>query len=402
MNKNYLYTNQGDGDLRILPTGHENYQENMQDVTGMGHPPYSQNKQDYDYNVIQRDDGQCPPQKRNLMNQFPHYYNGPTQPNAYYTMNSGQPWIPPLNQNQTPDYLNQVSPHEAASPVSMNRPTSPQVMSSAAQAGQIKYPMLHYQKPSPAMDENCTPMSTISSAGSCTSASTISQASTGSEDSDVVDNSSMSELEEFAHDVKKQRYALGLTQENVGNGLGVLYNKSFSQTTISRFEAVQLSLTNMRKLKPMLKKFYDEVKTNPAILQVVEKGEKPNNSVKRQKRTFIDKATKQKLEESYKHVPHPSKMEIGKISKGSQLEIEVVRTWFCNRRQKDKKELNKLLKEALASGNFAQPIPGPNTGTCAMPPVEVPQPCLIDITGSNRTPYMAINDYNRQFIQYAP
>ncbi|XP_063309207.1 POU domain, class 5, transcription factor 1.2-like [Pelobates fuscus] len=401
MNNNYLYSNQGEGDLRIFPTGHENYQENMQDVTGMGHPPNSQNKQDFDYNVIQQDDGQCPPQKTNLMNQFPHYYDGPTQPNAYYTMNSGQLWIPPLNQNQTPNYLNQVSPNEAASPVSMNRPTSPQVMSNTAQAGQVKYPMLHYQKPSPAMAESCTSMSTISSAGSCTNASTISQASTGSEDSDVADNSSMSELEEFARDVKKQRYLFGLTQENVGNGLGVLYNKSFSQTTISRFEAVQLSLTNMRKLKPMLKKFYDEVKTNPAILQVVEKGEKPNNSVKRKKRTFIDEATKQKLEQSYNLVPHPSKTEIEEISKERTLEIEVVKTWFCNRRQKDKKELNKLLKEAMAPGNFAQPIPGPNTGTCAMPPVAVPQPCLIDMTGSNRTPYMAINDYNGQFIQYA-
>ncbi|CAH2301507.1 POU domain, class 5, transcription factor -like [Pelobates cultripes] len=296
----------------------------------------------------------------------------------------------------------------------MNRPTSPQAMSFAAHVGHVNYPMHHYQKPSLGRTErctststlsraeNCSPTNTISCAGSSTPTSTMSQASAGTVVSDVEDQSSMTELKEFAQKVKKRRESLRLTQENVGDGLGVLYKKSFSQTTISRFEAVQLTLTNMRKLKPMLERFYDEVESNEATREIVDRGGKPNNSVKRKKRTFIDEKTKQKLEENYKRFAHPSKMEIKSISTETELTCDVVNTWFCNRRQQEKKELNKCLKEeAVASGNCAQPISTPNTGTCAKPPVAVPQPCLIDMTGLNRTPYMAINDQNEQFIQHA-
>ncbi|KAG6921308.1 POU domain class 5 transcription factor 3, partial [Chelydra serpentina] len=42
------------------------------------------------------------------------------------------------------------------------------------------------------------------------------------------------------------------TQADVGLALGVLYGKMFSQTTICRFEALQLSFKNMCKLKPLL------------------------------------------------------------------------------------------------------------------------------------------------------
>ncbi|CAH2301509.1 POU domain, class 5, transcription factor -like [Pelobates cultripes] len=552
MENNYFFTNEEGSDPQVPPPEYETYQENTQGVTGMGHPPSSQYMQahpeitpDYE-DFIQQDDGQFPSQSTKTKNQVPQYHNSSTQPNAYYAMNSGQPLIPPPNPYDIPGYLNQVSPHQATSPVSMNRPTSPQAMYYAAHAGQVNYPMHHFQKPSLARAESCMPTSTISSAWNCTPSNTISsawngtpastiswvgnctptstlsrafnctpsntissawngtptstissaccytttstksragsfatrstisrdgsfttrsaissawngtststisragsfaptstismalertptstissalsrtptntisvtgnctitrtipQASTGKVVSNVEDASSMSELKEFAQNVKKRRYLLGFTQENVGNGLGVLYDQHFSQTTISKFEDVKLTLTNMRKLKPVLKRFYDEVETNAASREIVDRGEKPNNSVKRKKRTFIDEKTKQKLEENYKWFPHPNKVEIESISTETQLTCDVVNTWFCNRRQKEKKELNKCLKEeAVASGNFAQPSSAPNTGTCAMPPVAVPQPCLIDMTGSNRTSYMAINDQNEQFIQHA-
>ena len=51
---------------------------------------------------------------------------------------------------------------------------------------------------------------------------------------------------------------LGFTQGDVGLAMGKLYGNDFSQTTISRFEALNLSFKNMCKLKPLLHKWLDD------------------------------------------------------------------------------------------------------------------------------------------------
>ena len=56
-------------------------------------------------------------------------------------------------------------------------------------------------------------------------------------------------------------YTLGFTQGDVGLAMGKLYGNDFSQTTISRFEALNLSFKNMCKLKPLLQKWLDDVNT---------------------------------------------------------------------------------------------------------------------------------------------
>ena len=50
---------------------------------------------------------------------------------------------------------------------------------------------------------------------------------------------------------------LGYTQGDVGLAMGKLYGNDFSQTTISRFEALNLSFKNMCKLKPLLAKWLE-------------------------------------------------------------------------------------------------------------------------------------------------
>lgn len=40
--------------------------------------------------------------------------------------------------------------------------------------------------------------------------------------------------------------------------MGKLYGNDFSQTTISRFEALNLSFKNMCKLKPLLEKWLND------------------------------------------------------------------------------------------------------------------------------------------------
>jgi len=54
---------------------------------------------------------------------------------------------------------------------------------------------------------------------------------------------------------------LGFTQGDVGLAMGKLYGNDFSQTTISRFEALNLSFKNMCKLKPLLQKWLDDANT---------------------------------------------------------------------------------------------------------------------------------------------
>ena len=57
----------------------------------------------------------------------------------------------------------------------------------------------------------------------------------------------------------------GYTQSDVGVAMGRAYGNDFSQTTISRFEALNLSFKNMIKLKPMMEDWLS--KTEKAMQQ---------------------------------------------------------------------------------------------------------------------------------------
>lgn len=50
----------------------------------------------------------------------------------------------------------------------------------------------------------------------------------------------------------------GYTQTNVGEALAAVHGSEFSQTTICRFENLQLSFKNACKLKAILSKWLDE------------------------------------------------------------------------------------------------------------------------------------------------
>jgi len=58
---------------------------------------------------------------------------------------------------------------------------------------------------------------------------------------------------------------------------------------------------------------------------------------KRKKRTSIEVTVKGALESHFIKQPKPSAQEIAHLADHLQLEKEVVRVWFCNRRQKEKR-----------------------------------------------------------------
>ncbi|XP_071843163.1 uncharacterized protein [Apostichopus japonicus] len=148
----------------------------------------------------------------------------------------------------------------------------------------------------------------------------------------------LEELEQFAKTFKQRRIKLGFTQGDVGLAMGKLYGNDFSQTTISRFEALNLSFKNMCKLKPLLQKWLDDADVtmaNPELLGPQATAD--SIARRRKKRTSIETNIRVALEKSFLHNSKPSSEEIALLAEQLGMEKEVIRVWFCNRRQKEKR-----------------------------------------------------------------
>ncbi|VDN52819.1 unnamed protein product [Dracunculus medinensis] len=168
---------------------------------------------------------------------------------------------------------------------------------------------------------------------------------------DDSDSTCSEDLEAFAKAFKQRRIKLGYTQADVGLALGTLYGNVFSQTTICRFEALQLSFKNMCKLKPLLYKWLEEADStssspNSAFEKMTGQGGR-----KRKKRTSIEVQVKNRLEYHFQKNPKPNAQEIAQVALELQLEKEVVRVWFCNRRQKEKRMTPQYGQELLVHSN---------------------------------------------------
>ncbi|KAJ8276625.1 hypothetical protein COCON_G00083770 [Conger conger] len=153
--------------------------------------------------------------------------------------------------------------------------------------------------------------------------------------------SDLEELEQFAKAFKQRRIKLGFTQGDVGLAMGKLYGNDFSQTTISRFEALNLSFKNMCKLKPLLEKWLSDAENSPSD-SMTSASPLPTLMMegygrKRKKRTSIETNIRLTLEKRFMDNPKPNSEEITMISEQLSMEKEVVRVWFCNRRQKEKR-----------------------------------------------------------------
>ena len=147
------------------------------------------------------------------------------------------------------------------------------------------------------------------------------------------------ELEIFSERFKQRRIKLGVTQADVGKALGNLKLSgvgSLSQSTICRFVSLTLSHNNMVALKPILQAWLEE-----AERQAAERLKNPdiyNDSLDRKrKRTSITDAEKRSLEAYFAVQPRPSSEKIAQIADKLNLKKNVVRVWFCNQRQKQKR-----------------------------------------------------------------
>lgn len=161
------------------------------------------------------------------------------------------------------------------------------------------------------------------------------------------------DLEEFAQTFKHRRIKLGYTQTNVGQALAEVHGTDFSQTTICRFENLQLSYKNAQKLKPILEKWLEEAEKQG----VQHKEEEQSPERRRKRRTSIGVGAKETLERHFVTQPKPSSSEISKVADALNLDKEVVRVWFCNRRQREKRVRNSI------GSPLKEDVPSPTTPT---------------------------------------
>ncbi|XP_048049385.1 POU domain, class 2, transcription factor 1b isoform X5 [Megalobrama amblycephala] len=206
--------------------------------------------------------------------------------------------------------------------------------------------------------------------------------------------SDLEELEQFAKTFKQRRIKLGFTQGDVGLAMGKLYGNDFSQTTISRFEALNLSFKNMCKLKPLLEKWLndavravcaenqtsDQALSSPSSLGSPGLGLEGLNR-RRKKRTSIETNIRVALEKSFlEQNQKPTSEEITMIADQLNMEKEVIRVWFCNRRQKEKR-INPPSSGSIAS----TPI------KAIFPPTTSLSPSTASLVTSNTPTTMTVN-----------
>ncbi|XP_018976532.1 POU domain, class 4, transcription factor 2-like [Cyprinus carpio] len=146
------------------------------------------------------------------------------------------------------------------------------------------------------------------------------------------------DLEAFAERFKQRRIKLGVTQADVGSALANLKIPgvgSLSQSTICRFESLTLSHNNMIALKPILQAWLEEAEKSHR--EKLNKPELFNGAEKKRKRTSIAAPEKRSLEAYFSIQPRPSSEKIAAIAEKLDLKKNVVRVWFCNQRQKQKR-----------------------------------------------------------------
>ena len=150
------------------------------------------------------------------------------------------------------------------------------------------------------------------------------------------------ELEAFAEHFQ-QRIKLGATQADVGSALGKLKLPgvgSLSQSTICRFESLTLSHNNMVALKPILHAWLIEAERAARETKMRDEllnGGSGTGIDRKRKRTSIAAPEKRSLEAYFAIQPRPSGEKIAQIADKLDLKKNVVRVWFCNQRQKQKR-----------------------------------------------------------------
>jgi len=161
----------------------------------------------------------------------------------------------------------------------------------------------------------------------------------------VMQGIDLEQVKQFAAEFKSARLSLGLTQTQVGQALTNSATEegiAVSQSTICRFEKLEITALQVKKLLPALQTWLQDAKERhkqglPIIVQDCTDGK---DNKKRKKRTVFNQDTVNALCVEFERQPSPSSAYIADIADRMGLDKETVRVWFCNKRQNLKKNLS--------------------------------------------------------------
>ncbi|XP_063284106.1 POU domain, class 6, transcription factor 1 isoform X2 [Pelobates fuscus] len=229
------------------------------------------------------------------------------------------------NTIQTPVIRKTASPDTPAR-------TEPQTQSAPQiqPAPVITQPSVVVANPSPATTSTSTQVH-INCSEPPTVGQLVSKQHSGGYDEDGIN---LEEIREFAKDFKIRRLSLGLTQTQVGQALTATEGPAYSQSAICRFEKLDITPKSAQKLKPVLEKWLNEAEIRNQegqqnLMEFV--GGEP--SKKRKRRTSFTPQAVEALNSYFEKNALPTGQEITEIAKELNYDREVVRVWFCNRRQ---------------------------------------------------------------------
>ncbi|XP_063421339.1 POU domain, class 6, transcription factor 1-like isoform X1 [Mytilus trossulus] len=167
-----------------------------------------------------------------------------------------------------------------------------------------------------------------------------------STESTTVDGINLDEIKEFAKQFKIRRLSLGLTQTQVGQALSATEGPAYSQSAICRFEKLDITPKSAQKIKPVLERWMMEAEERyrNGVNNLTDFiGSEP--SKKRKRRTSFTPAALEVLNNFFEINTHPSGAEMTELSEKLNYDREVIRVWFCNKRQALKNTIKKLKQE---------------------------------------------------------
>ncbi|XP_030054144.1 POU domain, class 6, transcription factor 1 isoform X2 [Microcaecilia unicolor] len=188
--------------------------------------------------------------------------------------------------------------------------------------------VLASQAPVPASSPSPVPLA-------CSETPTVGQLVSKSQATTIdEDGINLEEIREFAKNFKIRRLSLGLTQTQVGQALTATEGPAYSQSAICRFEKLDITPKSAQKLKPVLEKWLleAEIRNQEGQQNLMDfVGGEP--SKKRKRRTSFTPQAIEALNAYFEKNALPTGQEITEIAKELNYDREVVRVWFCNRRQ---------------------------------------------------------------------
>ncbi|XP_016840038.1 POU domain, class 6, transcription factor 1 isoform X4 [Nasonia vitripennis] len=166
----------------------------------------------------------------------------------------------------------------------------------------------------------------------------------------VVEGINLDEIKEFAKVFKLRRLSLGLTQTQVGQALSVTEGPAYSQSAICRFEKLDITPKSAVKIKPVLETWMKEAEDSAYDYRFKSGanhltdfiGVEP--SKKRKRRTSFTPQALELLNAHFDRNTHPSGNEITALAQQLGYDREVIRIWFCNKRQALKNTVRMMSK----------------------------------------------------------